>query len=173
MPNNTFRINRRQLIYTTVFGLSFSIFILSLFVYYPLIREHQRLTEQYMTIKNELIKGQQLLTHTHINEGLLLKRQDSTALINEISKTGEFYSINFLSIDPKDIEGTTDFKRYQLQLNIQAQYQNFGRFLSSLEQIENTVIVVDSFSIGKNKEEGSPLKIKLNLNLYSEDDHNG
>ncbi len=161
-----FKLNRRQAFTAGTIGIAALILGLWVFLYGPLLLKQKRLAEDLLSIQQETAMAKGLLSNFREEKGALLKRQDAASVMDEITKAGEFYTVKFLSINPKETEESPEFARLPLQVDLEAEYQNFGKFLASLEQMTSSIIVVDRFSMTTDERLLPLLKIKLQLSLY-------
>ena len=163
------KLGRKQLVILGALGIGGGILFLLIFVYNPLLSKAQRMGEELRMIQEETAAARDLDRRVKIDQEMsLLGRPDVASLMDAITKAGEFYTVNFISINPQEIEQPPDseFLRLPLQLELEAEYQNFGKFLASLDKIKGSVIVVSRFSMKTDVQALPLLKIKLLLNLY-------
>lgn len=123
--------------------------------------ERLRVLEQELdTVHRTLEKGRGIPL-----KGRLLAREEVSSVMDEITKQGKAFNINFLSITPLEIEKTDHpaYQRLPIGMEIESQYKDLGLFLGVMEDSTEGIVAVKKFAI--RREESILPRVRSNLTL--------
>jgi Tfp pilus assembly protein PilO len=141
-----------------------AVFIGPLAVKGRLAGERLRILEQELdTVHRTLEKGRGI----HL-KGRLLTREEVSLVVDEITKQGKAFNINFLSITPLAIEETDNpaYQRLPIGMEIESQYRDLGLFLGVLEDLTEGVAAVKDFTIRREESLLPSVRSQLTLDVY-------
>lgn len=126
--------------------------------------ERLRLLEQELdTVHRTLEEGRGIPL-----KGRLLAREEVSLVVDEITKQGRVFNINFLSLTPLEIEETDNpaYQRLPIEMEIESHYQDLGLFLGVLEDLTEGVAVVKDFTVRAQEPLLPRLRSQLTLDVY-------
>ncbi|MDP8212748.1 MAG: type 4a pilus biogenesis protein PilO [Candidatus Zapsychrus exili] len=169
---NNIRLNLKDIFTVKIFVLLAVVFLVIIFMHLPAVKNIHDLNIKKEKIRGELSLAENIIkSKTYLkSKGRLLSSSEISLGIDEIIKSGQKNNINFISIRPKEkikIESPLCFCM-PLDLKIESTYQDFGLFLGSLKDLDQSIVRVKSFSIIRD-EDILPLVIsRLTLEIYLE-----
>ncbi|MCK4532337.1 type 4a pilus biogenesis protein PilO [bacterium] len=98
-------------------------------------------------------------------EQKLPKRKEISALLRKITRSGQKFKINFLSISPQAEISQTYFIKIPISVSVSTYYHSLGLFLAELGQLERIVKVNNLNIMAKSPTEGDPTNISANFQL--------
>ena len=139
-------------------------------IYQPLLRQLKIQGSTAKTMENELAEARSLINtaKTQGGEERLIKEEEVSRAIDELTREGKLKGINFISMTPRPTEKSADFRFQILPLEIETEstYEALGLFLGSLDDLKGSLMTVASFNAASQRQEPSKLRAKLNLRLY-------
>ncbi len=101
-------------------------------------------------------------------QGRLLSRAEISMAMDEITKTGRAFDINFLSISPReieDIEGSVS-QRLPVAIETESEYKDFGLFLGALADLKESVVTIRNFDIERDEAILPRIQAKMVIDIY-------
>ncbi len=100
--------------------------------------------------------------------GPLLSRDEISRAMDEITKTGKTFNINFFSISLRDLEDIPDSASQRLPVFIESEseYKDFGLFLGALADLKESIVPVRNFKMTRDEAILPLLRSKLVIDLY-------
>ena len=88
--------------------------------------------------------------------------------MDEITKIGKAFNINFFSISPRDPEDIKDSASQRLPVFIESEseYKDFGLFLGALADLKESIVTIRSFKMTRDEAILPQLRSKLVIDLY-------
>lgn len=79
--------------------------------------------------------------------GPLLSREEISLAMDEITRTGKAFNINFFSISPQDPEDIKDSACQRLPVAIEAEseYKDLGLFIGALADLKESIVTIRNF----------------------------
>lgn len=153
------------------------VFILILFVYRPLAVKIRSRENALETIERKLVQTRGIIKAggNLRREGRLIARKEISLSLDEITRTGRMLNINFLSINPREIEKLEGYayRRLPIYMDLKSKYKDIGIFLGALEELRESIVTVRKFEIERNEKILPLLKSKLVLEMYLEGEGRG
>ncbi len=146
--------------------------IILIFVYRPLmIKLHDaanRLHEVETKVLNQ--RGAIVALEKSDVKGKMMQRNEVPLAIAELTEKGRDLGLNFSSISPKQLQGTTQasIRKLPISFTIESEYKNVGQFLAYVEGFSRTIAEVESLSIRPRENDPPKLSVELLLTLYVE-----
>ena len=100
-------------------------------------------------------------------EQKLPKRKEISELLRKITRAGQKFKIDFLSISPQSEIIQTYFIKIPINLNISTYYHSLGLFLAELGQFERIVKVNNLNITAKQPMDGDPTNINADFQLIT------
>lgn len=163
-------LNRRQA--TVIIGAIFSgiVIFLIVFAYRPLAVKIRLLRNEFQRIEQELEVARDIIgAEGDLGErGRLLTRKETSLAIDEITYTGRALNINFISINPKEIEKleSVNCLCLPIYMDLESEYKDLGLFLGALEKLKESIVTVRSFKIYRDERILPLVKSRLAIELY-------
>jgi len=99
---------------------------------------------------------------------VLISEKEAAAAIDELTAFSKSLGINFVEMKPHDIiykEGAL-YKILPLEMDIEANGEQFVKFMSLIDELKKAIIKVESFDIEPDKDDRTKLKIKMVADIY-------
>lgn len=162
-------LTRQRLIMIIAAAIAIIAIGLYIFLYGPLIRRLRVMHIECKTIEADALQTRNRIAAVKtidIKKGLI-KEEEISLAINELTKQGKLEGINFVSMAPKEIEKREDapYNILPIEMEIESTYEHLGIFLGSLDELERCLVAVRSFNVVPDKEEPAKLKTKLTVNM--------
>ena len=106
-------------------------------------------------------------------QGRLLSRAEISQAMDEITKTGRAFDINFLSISPReieDIEGSVS-QRLPVAVETESEYKDFGLFLGALANLKESIVTIRNFDIERDEAILPRIRSKVVMDIYLKGGH--
>ncbi|MBI3315781.1 MAG: type 4a pilus biogenesis protein PilO [Candidatus Omnitrophica bacterium] len=89
--------------------------------------------------------------------------EETSLAMDELTQEGKAKDIRFTAITPKPAETTPEprYRTLPIELKIEARFEDLGRFLGALENLEKTLVTVNRFRVVP--DEKNPGKIKSDV----------
>ena len=159
--------NHQLIIILAIFG----VVVLFLFIFMgPLwgrirsITHELRLVEEQLAVSRVDVESARKLQFT----GPLLLRDEISLAMDEITKTGKTFNINFFSISPQDLEDIEDSASQRLPVFIESEsaYKDFGLFLGALADLKSSIVTIRNFKMTRDEAILPLVRSKLVIDLY-------
>lgn len=142
---------------------------LYIFLYGPLISRLRVMRLECKTIEADVLQTRSRLASIEtidIKKGLI-KEEEISFAIDELTRQGKLEGVNFVSMTPKEIEKREDapYNILPIEIEIESTYEKLGIFLGSLDKLERCLVTVRNFNITPDKEDPAKLKTKLTVNM--------
>lgn len=98
----------------------------------------------------------------------LVSESDLSTAIDELARRGRALGVNFLSITPKEAldSGKPAYKVVPIDLETRSTYEQLGTFLGTLDELERSIVTVESFTVAPEKDNPQQLETRLELHLF-------
>lgn len=140
------------------------------FLYNPLIGGLSAKAAECRSIEGLLLEMRDTikLAGKSTEERVLLAEKDASLAIDELTKHGKSMGINFISIMPREIIKTSDsqYKILPVEMAVEATDQQFSQFIGLLDELKKSVITIESFDVGPEKESPGKLKATIVIDMY-------
>ncbi|MFC1699280.1 type 4a pilus biogenesis protein PilO [Candidatus Omnitrophota bacterium] len=156
-----------------VYGLILLALILAfVFFYRPLSLSLSQKQREFKALEQQLAKQRKTVARLQKIDlqGRLMPEKEVSQAIDEITEKGRGLNLKFISITPGELEqaASGNFKQLPIDFEIEAEYQNLGKFLIFLEAYPRSIAAVDSLRVRPLAESALGLDIELSVNLYME-----
>lgn len=141
-----------------------------LVLYRPLMKRIKSMHSECRSLEAQVLEERNMiaLAGKVVSGRVLMTERETSLAIDELAKHGKSIGINFVSMVPKEIVKTRfdEYKMLPVEMEIEATDQQFSSFMGSLDALQKSLIIVDSFDVFPNKD--NPLKVKANIviNIY-------
>lgn len=160
-------LNKKNLI--IVSGTAVFLFILIIFLYLPMAGKLKKKTIEWNSLKSELKVEQdnlKLIQECRIDKKLI-KENELSSIIDIITREGRTLFLNFKSITQKELKYARDTcPVLPVQMEIEARYEQLGRFLGALEGLKDSVITIENFTIRRDERILPNIHCSLAMNIY-------
>lgn len=166
------KINNRLIIILVILGaavLSLAVFAGPLWGRIRLISNELAIIEEQSAIARKDVESALKLQF----QGRLLSRAEISMAMDEITKTGRAFDINFLSISPReieDIEGSV-CQRMPVALETESEYKDFGLFLGALADLKESVVTIRNFDMQRDEAILPRVQAKMVIDIYLKGGH--
>lgn len=159
--------NHQWIIILAIFGgvaLFFFVFIGPLRGRIRSVNHELRLVEEQLAVSRVDVESARKLQFN----GPLLSRDEISRAMDEITKIGKAFNINFFSISPRDPEDIKDSASQRLPVFIESEseYKDFGLFLGALADLKESIVTIRSFKMTRDEAILPQLRSKLVIDLY-------
>lgn len=98
----------------------------------------------------------------------LVKPDEISLAIDEITNTGKQFNINFLSITPREIEetGNAFSRRLPIDVELTAFYSDLGSFFGALDGLKESIVAVREFNIWRDEGILPSVKSELTIDIH-------
>lgn len=149
--------------------------LLHVFIFSPLLKgyfnaknEYELIQDQIKNAKNKMEQFEQYSKwQTHLDEDNL------SLIIDEITRLGKKYNVQFVSISPKSvIESEDGLVRFQpIEVELVSEYKELALFMGLLDELSICLVLVDDFKIKVQTDESKRLLAKLTLKIFLENEN--
>jgi Tfp pilus assembly protein PilO len=103
--------------------------------------------------------------------GALLRKEEISLAMDEITKAGKSFDVSFISINPREAEAVPGLacRRLPIQIDVRSRYKDFGAFLGSLEKLKKSVVTVRQFAMSRDEAQPSFINSKMLVDVYLKD----
>ena len=159
--------NHQLIIILAIFGgvvLFFFVFMGPLRGRTRSVNHELRLVEEQLAVSRVDVESARKLQFN----GPLLSRDEISRAMDEITKIGKAFNINFFSISPRDPEDIKDSASQRLPVVIESEseYKNFGLFLGALADLKESIVTVRNFKMTRDEAILPLIRSKLVIDLY-------
>ncbi|MFC1631520.1 type 4a pilus biogenesis protein PilO [Candidatus Omnitrophota bacterium] len=156
-----------------VYGLILlALILVFVFFYRPLSLSLSQKQREFKALEQQLAKQRKTVARLQKIDlqGRLMPEKEVSQAIDEITEKGRGLSLKFISITPGELEqaASGNFKQLPIDFEIEAEYQNLGKFLIFIEAYPRSIAAVDSLRVRPLAESALGLDIELSVNLYME-----
>lgn len=125
--------------------------------------------------QSRLIEGQLAVSRAEVESarklqcnGPLLSRAEISLAMDEITRAGKAFNINFISISPQDAEDIKDSTSQRLPVAIESEseYKDFGLFLGALANLKESIVTIRNFKMTRDEAILPRIRSKLGIDLY-------
>ncbi len=146
--------------------------IILIFVYRPLMNKLHNAANRLHEVETKVLNQRGAIAASKKSDvkDQMMQRNEVPLAIAELTERGRDHGLNFTSISPKQLQGTTQagIRKLPISLTIESEYKNVGQFLAYVEEFSRTIAEVKSLSIRPRENNLSELSAELVLNLYVE-----
>ena len=88
--------------------------------------------------------------------------------MEELTRQGKSGGINFVSLTPGAVEDTEgrEYRILPIEMEIESTYEALGHFLGLLDEMEKSLLKVQSFNVVTKGEDPSKIHTRLTVYLY-------
>jgi len=146
-------------------------------LYRPLIIDLKKAYHHNRDLAIRLLDARGFIDSVKITraKSAVLTEKDISLAIDELTRFGRLKNVNYISMTPK--EGRKkEHLHYQIlpiEIETKSTYEDLGEFLGSLDELEHSLITVDSFRVASPKAKKmdgasgqSDIEGKLVINMY-------
>lgn len=160
-------LNKRNI--AIISSIIIFLFILILFLYLPVSREVKKKTLEWNSLKSRLTADQdnlKVIKEARVDKKLI-QEQDISFVVDVITKEGRRLPLNFKSITQGKLKHDENNQPVlPVQMDIEGGYEQLGRFFGVLENIKDSVITVENFSLKCNDRFSPNIYTSLLINIY-------
>lgn len=143
----------------------------------PLFLQVDALSRELKTLEEAMVSARDAISRKKQfqQDGHLLKLQEVSRAISEMTNMGTALNINFLSTSPQTItkpEGSK-YPVLPIRMDVQSEYKSLGLFLGSLENLKESIITVKSFDMTTNEAILPQVKAELVVEIYLQEGEDG
>jgi len=146
------------------------VFFVIMFVYKPLWQQVGSKARKLQALKQKLDAAHRIFDNQECLEarGHLLKREEISLAIDEMTKAGKALNINFIMISPQEIikPGDSRYPVLPIKMDLSSGYKELGLFFGALESGEKSIMTVRSFHIQPHPKRASEVKSQLITEIY-------
>lgn len=145
------------------------VLLLCFFVYIPLGNRIGRASRELKAIDGELeIVRVAIEARGSYGKRSLPTQEGISIAIDEMTRRGRELAINFISISPQTIEEVKDlpYGLLPIRMELEAEYEDLGRFLGALEGLRESVVTIGSFEIERDESILPKVRTKLEAKMY-------
>lgn len=98
----------------------------------------------------------------------LVAEENLSLAIDELARRGRAAGVNFLSVTPREplVSGSALYKTLPVELETRSTFAGLGEFLGALDELEQGIVTVESFTMVPQKENAATLESRLVLHLF-------
>ncbi|MBL7068366.1 MAG: type 4a pilus biogenesis protein PilO [Candidatus Omnitrophica bacterium] len=148
-----------------------------LFLYKPLVIDLKKAYRESRNWEIKVLDARGFIESVKITraKSTVLAEEDISLAIDELTRFGRLKNVNYISMTPKEgrKKKHLHYQILPIEIETESTYEDLGEFLGSLDELEHSLITVDSFRITPHKakeisDEGdlSNIKSKLVINMY-------
>lgn len=138
--------------------------------YSPLIAKISQAASRCRTLETDVADVRYIInTAGEDGKERILASEDRVAeAISELTDKGSKEGVNFVFINPKDVEVLPDlkYKVLPIRMRLESSYKQLGTFLGSLDEFEKGLLRVRSFVISTPDGGGKGLLTDLTVDMY-------
>jgi len=155
-------------------ALGISIIVITmavLFIFYvSLFSNLQSRRKECGNLERELSASRRIIAaaKTIEKKRLLVNDKDISLAIDEFIKQCKLYKINISSLVPGKILSQGRYALLPVKAILESEYKELGMLLGSLEKLERSIAVIDSFKVAPYDESGFGLKAEIVINMYTQ-----
>ena len=169
---NFFKLNKKQIRRLITGVIIFAGCLAVFLIFQPLVAKRTKITsnvalleEQFESV-NDFLKFKDGLK----SRGKLVTLAEVSGALDAVTKLGMKFKVDFLSMSQQPVAapaaGDLPCRYLPVTINVQAQYEDLGKFLSALGNIKDGVIAVSSLRVWREDEILPLIKGEINLQLY-------
>jgi hypothetical protein len=149
-------------------GAAAAVFLFSVFFIRPAGANIGAMEKELKTIEQEILTARNIIKIHADAEGPenLLMRKDVSRAIDTITKTGEAFDIDFVSIRPKAPQSFEGYKRLPILLELESSYDDLGLFLGVLAKLKIGVAAARGFEIQRDVKILPKILSRVEIDLY-------
>jgi hypothetical protein len=137
-------------------------------VFKPLIKKLDTKYSEYKAIDSAMHKARGItgLVKDKALASPILSKKDISIAIDELTNYGQSLNIDFISLTPGNPEKEALYEVFPIEMEIKSGYKKLGEFLGALNELQNSLIAVKSFSVIPEEGDSGKLKTKIALKMY-------
>ena len=151
--------------------------LLYVFLYSPMEKETLFLSKENRALKKEISMIRSIIKDHQAdkNQRIFLEENEVTGIVQEIMSTGELYDIEFVSISLENVQRNKkdQYHHQSLNMDIHADYQNYGEFLDALLDFKDGAIAVRSFTVSRDEAIEPLVQSALVVDIFLKDEKSG
>jgi len=166
------KLEKRQMMMIG-FGLIVVVAVLSVvFFYLPAINSSNKILFETEKLKKDILIAKDFTESQNKaqRKGRLISQQEIALAMDEITRAGEVQNINFVSIEPLEIEEGVNSKYHRLpiELKLVSHYKEIGQYMEALGQLNESIVSISSFIIDRDEDILPLVKTKMLVEVYIE-----
>ena len=146
---------------------------LYLFLYRPIMGELKIHSGECRRLETEAAEIRSLVFSFKAKETVrnFVAEKEAALAIDEFTRLGKLKGIKFIAMTPREIEKRdgSAFKILPIEMEIEANYEKWGPFLGALEELEQSLVTVESFALVPKLLDSSKIKAKLVVHMHLAD----
>lgn len=163
------KLTQKSLILVVAAAVAVAMLLMYFIFYAPLIKKLKVSYREYKLCETEVLDARNIIeTVGKAQEGKCLITEGGVSLaIDELTKYGKSMGINFISIKPREImaDKGAQYKMLPIEMEIEADNEQFFEFLGSLDEVKNSLIRVRSFNLMPDKDDRAKLDAKITVDV--------
>ncbi|MFH1771501.1 MAG: type 4a pilus biogenesis protein PilO [Candidatus Omnitrophota bacterium] len=166
------KLNKNQFLIISFVVLMFFSGLFYFILYLPLSKEIDKAGLEKNALNAEVMKTRSNLASLK-GEPLrkdFLCQANIPSVLDELTRLGKTHEIRITSMVPKNLEKALPFcSVFPLEIGIEASYGKLAIFLGSLDELKQSLVVVESFNINSSENSPGILRGNLKLKVYLAD----
>ena len=162
-------LGKQQKLFLIGGGVVFIGILLLFIVYLPLSSRISEAGKELSRIHSELKSAREtvsVLIEGKGDERHLATQEGISVVMDELTRLGKEWGVNFRSIRPQPVEKTQKgYDALPVLIRFEAPYRDVGRFLGALRSLRSGIVNVAEFDIDRDEESLPALKGRLLLKL--------
>lgn len=156
-----------------ILGAAGGLILFFVFVIQPLSARIRFKEEEVRLVEQKLEEGRGMIKVAGKwgLAGTLLRKEEISLAMDEMTRAGQSFDISFVSISPREAEAVPGLscRRLPIQMNVRSQYKDFGTFLGALEKLKRGVVVPRQFVISRDEARPSYIDSEMLVDVYVKD----
>ncbi|MFA6320377.1 MAG: type 4a pilus biogenesis protein PilO [Candidatus Omnitrophota bacterium] len=149
----------------------FSLFLIYIILYRPLIKKLKMKSAEYAAIENKINSAQRLINSSKAMKSdiVMITEKEVSLAIDELTKHGKSLGVEFRAIKPREIiksDPVNQYKMLPVDIEIEASDKQLADFLGSLDELKKSLIKIYSLDIKADDMNKAMLKAKVVIGIY-------
>lgn len=143
------------------------VFILYAYVYGPVITKLGSVRTECCSIEKDVNAARVAAAYKPSAEKRrLITEQEVSLALDVVTKKNKVKGTEIISISPGAVRQEGRFKVLPIELEIKANYENTALFFGSLDELENSIVTIRSFSMVPDPAAPAKFRTRLGVNMY-------
>lgn len=151
--------------------------VVAVLLFKPLFLKVNALNRELKALEEEMVSARDVISRKKQfqQDGHLLKRQEVSRAIGEMTDMGTARNINFLSTSPQPITKPkgSEYPVLPIRMHVRSEYKNLGLFLGGLENLKESIITVKSFDIATDENILPQVNVELVVEVHLQEGEDG
>lgn len=157
-----------------ILGVAGGLILFFAFLIRPLSGRVHLKEEELRVVEQKLEEGREMIKVAGRwgQAGTLLRKEEISLAMDEITKAGQSFDVSFVSISPREAEAVPGVpcRRLPIEIDVKSRYQDLGMFLGSLEKLKKSVVTVRQFVLSRDEIQPSSVNARVLVDIYLNDD---